>query len=188
VAYGNPSLAIPLRDVLSVVDLSKIPKGELDGERTLIDLESVESRQGFVHDDVPLVDVIGSTKVSFAGCELAISKLEPYLGKIILEPDPNAIGSTEWVGLVRKSESMPLTLVAYLLMLPQLCEAYRRLQAGKRHARFDPAEFLDLRVEMPRAEQIPQLLDRVLAGRQSIIHLREQINQQRSEIDRSFGG
>ena len=32
-----------------------------------VDLESVESRQGLVRNEVPLVDIIGSQKVSFEG-------------------------------------------------------------------------------------------------------------------------
>ena len=81
---------------------------------------------------------------------MLFSKLEPYLCKVIITP-PIALGSTEWVGYNRRTEH-PLLCVAYLLMLPGLRDAYRRLQAGKRHARLDPAELLDLRVEMPSVE------------------------------------
>jgi type I restriction enzyme M protein len=101
-----------------------------------------------MRDDVPTVDAIGSDKVCFAGCDLVISKLEPYLGKIIMEPDAGWLGSTEWVGLSVTTD-IPLIVVAYLLMAPSLCEAYRRLQSGKRHARFDPREFLNLKVQLP---------------------------------------
>ena len=53
----------------------------------------------------------------FQGCELAISKLEPYLGKVLINPPPDALGSMEWVGL-RRTTDLPLEIVAYLLMLP----------------------------------------------------------------------
>ena len=171
VAHGVACAAKPLRNILRVVRLPKIQKGELDIERKLIDLEYVESRQGLVRDDTPFVDLIGSDKLSFEGCELAISKLEPYLGKVLIEPPVDAIGSTEWVGLCRNGD-IPVEFVAYLLMLPDLCEAYRRLQSGKRHARFNPSEFLDLRVQLPEAEQVAQIQQHIRDKRAAIISLR----------------
>ena len=36
------------------------------------------------------MDSIGSDKVSFEGCQLAISKLEPYLGKVLIDPPEGA--------------------------------------------------------------------------------------------------
>ena len=162
-AHGDPDASQPLRNILKVVRLPQVQKGELDAERSLIDLEYVESRQGLLRNDVPLVDTIGSQKVRFADCELAISKLEPYLGKVLVEPPADALGSTEWIGL-RRTTDLPLQFVAYLLMLPDLCEAYRRLQSGKRHARFDPDEFLDLRVQLPDAKDIPRIQRQVSDG------------------------
>lgn len=85
--------------------------------------------------------------VEFSGAEIAISKLEPYLGKVLINPPQDALGSTEWIGLVRKDKSIPTLVLGYMLMLPELCEGYRRLQSGKRHARMDPEEVLDLRVK-----------------------------------------
>ena len=186
VAHGDPSTTQPLRNILEVVKLRKVQKGELDAERSLIDLEYVESRQAIVSNDVPLVDTIGSQRVSFEGCEIAISKLEPYLGKILIKPPADALGSTEWIGL-RRTADLPLELVAYLLMLPDLCEAYRRLQSGKRHARFDPDEFLDLRVQLPGAKDIAQVQEQVRDGRARIIALRKEALTERRTMDSLFG-
>ena len=84
VAHGDPESSRPLNNILEVVRLPQVQKGELDAETMLIDLEYVESRQGLIRNNVPLVDTIGSQKVCFAGCQLAISKLEPYLGKVLI--------------------------------------------------------------------------------------------------------
>lgn len=65
----------------------------------------------------------------------------------------------------RKASDIPPLVVAYLLMLPDLCEADRRLQSGKRHARFDPDEMLDLRVELPVATGLESLVDRIMEHR-----------------------
>ena len=186
VAHGGAEAAQPLRQILRLVALRQIPKGTLDVETPLIDLQAVESRQGLVYDGLPLVDTIGSQKVSFEGCELAISKLEPYLGKILMEPPTGAVGSTEWIGL-RRTTDLPLEFVAYLLMLPNLCEAYRRLQSGKRHARFDPEEFLDLLVELPSPADVELIQRQVCEARARIVAFREAALEQRTTIDSLYG-
>ena len=185
VAHGRANKGEPLRNIISVQKLPKIPKGELETDRPLIDLESVESRQGLLRDPIPLVETIGSDKISFQNCHLAISKLEPYLGKILLYSPKDAIGSTEWVGLSTTTE-LPLEFVAHLLMLPDLCEAYRRLQSGKRHARFDPEEFLDLTVELPPSSEIARIQKQVKSGRLEIVRLRSDTATVRSRIDALF--
>ena len=184
VALGDPDASQPLRSILQVISLPKVPKGNLDAERILIDLEYVEPRQGLIND-APRVDAVGSQKVSFADCELAISKLEPYLGKVLIEPPADALGTTEWVGLCRTT-GLPLEFVAYLLMLPDLCEAYRRLQSGKRHARFNPDEFLDLRVQLPDAKDIARIQGQISDGRGRIVDLRKAALAERNAIDSLF--
>jgi type I restriction enzyme M protein len=186
IAIGDEDTAVPLSTILRLVELQLVQKGDLDEERRLVDLESVESRQAIVSDEAPLVSEIGSNKVRFEGAEMVISKLEPYLGKIIITPDPQWIGTTEWIGLERVQD-MPLNALAYFLMLPELCEAYRRLQSGKRHARFVPTEFFDLRVSLPQGEEWQELEARVLGGRAEIISLRERTHTVRAEIDQCFG-
>jgi type I restriction enzyme M protein len=186
VAHGDPAKARELSLFLEVVQLQKVAKGELGEERMLIDLEHVESRQALISEDAPLVDVVGSEKVRFDGCDLAISKLEPYLGKIMIDPPADAIGSPEWIGL-RLTTAIPKNLAAYMLMLPDLCEAYRRLQSGKRHARFDPAEFLQLKVELPLESSFMELDAEVTDRRTQMMKLRQQIREARKQVDELFG-
>ena len=93
-----------------------------------------------------MVDEVGSDKVVFGDCDLAISKLEPYLGKVLKnDPTQGWIGSTEWLCYDAEAE-IDVDFLRYLLLLPQMLEAYRCLQSGKRHARFNEADFLDLLV------------------------------------------
>ena len=182
VAHGDDCQAAPLRESLKIVKLESLSKGQLDKERPLIDLEQVDSRSALVRPDPPIVEIIGSQKVSFEGCDMAISKLEPYLGKILLDPPDDAIGSTEWIGL-EITEDLPKEFVAHLLMLPGLCDAYRRLQSGKRHARFDPEEFLDLRVQLPPDDEIAQIQASVIEARRRSAELVTQLGIERANID-----
>jgi type I restriction enzyme M protein len=186
VVHGRAKSAVALRDILKVVDLPKVKKGELADEAELIDLEHVESRQGFLSPNVGVVDEIGSDKVKFEGCELIFSKLEPYLGKVLPSPPPGALGSTEWVGLTRLSDAVPLNVIAYLLMLPDLCEGYRRLQSGKRHARLSPDEMLDLKVELPAPSKYASLEHELEVRRQEILAARAQVKIVRQAMDRLF--
>jgi len=186
IAFGDANRAMELSTFLSIVDLPKIPKGDLSEETTLIDLEHVESRQALLHNDLSQVDIIGSDRVKFVDSDLLISKLEPYLGKIVIKPNPENIGSTEWIGL-RITRSIPHNVVAYLLMLPEMCEAYRRLQSGKRHARFDPKEFLSLKVQLPDETSFDSLDQSISERRNEIIRGREREIEIRKIIDTFFG-
>ncbi len=186
IVYGNPSKAIPLSKIIKIIEPQKIPKGDLAEERQVIDLEYIESRQAIVRPDVPVLDSIGSDKIKFSDeIELAFSKLEPYLGKVIIQPPAEALGSTEWVCLKRKS-SIPLMVLAYLLMLPEMCEGYRRLQSGKRHARFDPNEFLTLKLQIPSPSEFEKLAKAIKEERSQIIDMRTNEKDIRRKIDDLF--
>ncbi|HMI80837.1 MAG TPA: N-6 DNA methylase, partial [Solirubrobacterales bacterium] len=180
--FGDAEEARPLGETLAIVRLGKVRKGELVQETEVIDLDQVESRQALLAEEVPRLYEIGSDKVAFAGAELLFSKLEPHLGKILVSPPPDALGSTEWVGLRRTVET-PLLVVAYVLMLPAMREAYRRLQAGKRHARLSPEELLDLRVAVPAGEAAERLAELLAAKRGEILSLRQLEQQVRSSMD-----
>jgi type I restriction enzyme M protein len=185
VAFGSPKTACPLGKHLVLVELQKVAKGGLDSETLLVDLEAVEARQALIRNGVERVDTIGSDKVRFDGAELLFSKLEPYLGKVIIGPPEGAIGSTEWIGLNRVTD-YPLLTIAYLLMVPSMCEAYRRLQSGKRHARLDPEEMLHLRVDVPGPKEAKALEAEIAKARTRIIALREEEKAERARVDEKF--
>jgi type I restriction enzyme M protein len=185
IARGTPESARPLGSLLALQSLPKVAKGQLDEVTTLIDLEYVESRQALLRGDVPAVDILGSTKLSFAGVEMVVSKLEPYLGKVLMDPPADALGSTEWIGL-KRTEDYPLIVLAYALMLPEVCEAFRRLQSGKRHARLVPGELLDVRVDLPGSEEAVELAEAIEAKRREILDLRRSSLEVRAEIDEVF--
>jgi type I restriction-modification system DNA methylase subunit len=187
VVNGTLETSVPLSDVLELVKLPQVDKGELSEPTRLIDLEMVESRQAVVSPEVPVVDTIGSTRVRFEGADLVMSKLEPYLAKVMLKPDAKAIGSTEWVGFRILGDIPPLVL-SYFLMQRELSDAYRRLQSGKRHARMDPEEMLELRVTLPDASQWPELLAAIASRRADIERLRTEIAATRLSIDEILKG
>jgi len=73
-------------------------------------------------------------------------------------------------------------------MMPELCEAYRQLQAGKRHARFETREFLDIRVQLPDEARVAEMEDRITAERGRILEIRRREAEIRASIDGLFRG
>lgn len=164
---------------VKIVELNKIKKGDLAYDRKLIDLDSVYPLCGGVnYDEVPEVSMIGSDKVEFSGADLVVSKLEPYLGKCIINPEEEAIGTTEWVGLKCKKSSP--RIVGYLLSLPQMREAMRMLQSGKRHARMDAKELLQLKINIDLAKILEQDIQKY---EEEINSLKNTVMEKRKKID-----
>jgi len=183
IVFGDEASAKSLSEYLEVKKLEKIAKGDLEDEVPLIDLELVAARQATLLSVPPEVDQLGSERVSFSGVKLVFSKLEPYLGKMIVDPPENGVGSPEWVGLSLK-QGIDQHTMAYFLMLPQMCEAYRRLQSGKRHARLDPTEMLELRVVLP--PNMIELTEVIQKKRDQVIDLTRQQREVRMGIDDLF--
>lgn len=186
VICGNPQRTVRLDSLFEIVKLKKVAAGDLTEEAKLIDLEYVESRQAIIRmDDVPTVESVESTKVSFSGADLLFSKLEPYLGKVIIKPPAGAIGSTEWIGLNVKND-LPVCMAAYLLMLPETCETLRRLQSGKRHARLQPTEMLETKIELPPRDEWLEIDRRVRLRRDALLKARMKVGRMRADIDQIF--
>lgn len=98
IVFGTTYSSFSLSKYIALVDLAKVKKGDLSQETTLIDIEAVEARQGFLAENNPDVEIIGSDKVLFTGADILFSKLEPYLGKVIIEPPPrrNWLNGMDW--------------------------------------------------------------------------------------------
>ncbi|WP_020571593.1 restriction endonuclease subunit M [Neolewinella persica] len=164
----------PLSQYLEVIKLEKLSKGQLENETTIADLDSVAPLSGKI-STTSIVDEINSDKVIFAGADLLFSKLEPYLGKVVILPPADYIGSPEWIGLKLKDSYLDhVSYFGYLLMHPALCEAYRRLQSGKRHARLDISELLELQIPLKEDDEINEKSSEL---NQSIAQISELNNQ-----------
>jgi hypothetical protein len=184
VAFGDLANTEPLSAHLEIVELKKVKKGDLELETALLDLENVASKTG-VAGAMERVDEIGSDKVSFDGAELLFSKLEPYLGKVVIQPPQDAIGSTEWIGL-RRTSAIPLLYVAHLLMHSKLCEAYRRLQSGKRHARLSPEEMLELKVQTKQGSDLAEAEKSIEKNREAIAEIQQKVAGIRIRMERAI--
>ena len=79
--------------------------------------------------------------------DIAISKLEPYLGKVLINNvEEEWIGSPEWLTYKKSLKVHSLDYLRFLLLTPEMLEVYRCLQSGKRHARLAEADLLSLKI------------------------------------------
>lgn len=182
----NPfcSTQMELSQFVHILKLEKISKSQLVDEKELIDLDSVLPRTGS-YENSQYVNEIGSDKNCFNNADILFSKLEPYLGKIIISPPQDAIGTTEWVGL-KVEEPYKSNAVGFLLMHPKLCESYRMLQSGKRHARLDPEEMIQLTVKIDPNLFTDSLDKKIEINEKKIKELQNKINSLRCSIDTVF--
>lgn len=182
--YDGPLVRVG--DLIRPADRSKMPKGPLDEPVGLIELEDVEARTSTLLN-VTEVEELGSDKVVFGNADFAISKLEPYLGKVLKnDPDEDWVGSTEWLPYVLTEDAADTDYVRYLLLLPEMLDAYRCLQSGKRHARFNESDFLDLLVPAADEEEQEQIAETARENEALIGQLRAQIEDARGAIDKAF--
>jgi len=172
---GYEGATVRVGDLLMAATRAKVVKGPLEEQRGLIELEDVEARTGRLLN-VTQVEEVGSDKIVFGDSEIAISKLEPYLGKVFINnPSLAWIGSTEWLTYQTASEDVDVDYVKHLLLLPSMLEAYRCLQSGKRHARFNERDFLDLQVPRLSAGEIAELAQKARRGEEIIERLRKRM-------------
>ena len=97
----------------------------------------------------------------------------------------NAIGSTEWVGYQIRAPYKP-NVIGFLLMHEKLCSAYRMLQSGKRHARLNPEELEEIKIQINKEKLNDTLALMIREKEQSISDLENQMIEVRQSIDKLF--
>lgn len=137
-------------DLLLQLPIKKVSKGELNGEYYLINISDQEPGNGIVnYNNVALTDTINSDKNLLTDCDIMVSKLGMTRGYIYLKPNipSDLIGSSEFIPYKLK-DSANSYFYLYLLLMPQMKNAYRCLETGKTpsHKRVNPAEFLKIKV------------------------------------------
>lgn len=174
---------LTMRDMLQPYKPTKLSKGTLEQPRLLIDLANVEAKMSIISGVVE-VDEIGSDKIEFGASEIAISKLEPYLGKVLVnDPSKDWIGSPEWLTYKRTERVVDIDYIRFILLSPEILEVYRCLQSGKRHARMSEADFLSLKIPSNSAATQAKIAAFCREKMQTILGKRSEIGGLRSEID-----
>lgn len=185
-AFGPSPRLVKIKDLAIPFKVNKLPKGPLPEPRKLVDLANVESKMS-IASGIEEVDEIGSDKIEFGDSDIAISKLEPYLGKVIINSkEEEWIGSPEWLTYKLSSRVYDIDYLRFLLLTPEMLEVYRCLQSGKRHARLSEADLLSITV--PEKSEIEQrkIAAECKSNINHILEKRAEISKLRNEIDKSF--
>lgn len=198
---GSNSQEVRLSDCLLPYVERFIPKGELGEERIILDLEDVEGRASLItsvtNSGERIVTEVGSQKLDFADCNMVFSRLEPYLGKIVLNnPEKHYIGTTEWIPLKLRKELVLPMFLKYILLMPGFLDQRRRgtfwlLRSGKRHARINERDFGHIIIPLPSIETQREIvlqlekMEKDLEGqRRQLVKLRDRMDD---EIYQSLG-
>jgi len=160
-----------LKGVLLPFIKTVIKKGELNEERPILELNDVESRTSLILQE-RIVTEVGSDKLDFVDCDLVFNRLEPYLGKIIInEKSKNYIGTTEWIPLKLDQNQMRPLFLKYLLLLSQFLQSFGLLKSGKRHARIALVDFRNIFIPLPSHGQQAEIEKRILPIEERMVSL-----------------
>lgn len=177
---------IRLKDILIPFAKTVIKKGELDEERPILELNDIESRTSLILQE-RVVTEVGSDKLDFSDCNLVFNRLEPYLGKIIInDRSKRYIGTTEWVPLKLDEKRVRALFLKYLLLLPQFLHSFALLKSGKRHARIAHIDFHNIFIPLLSNEQQAEIERKLVLIEKRMIVLHGSLSKPVDIINRVF--
>lgn len=179
-----------LSDLITPIPIKKVSKGELNDDYYLINISDQVPGNGIVDENnVTIADSLNSDKTILSDCDILVSKLGMTRGYIYLKPDTKSdlIGSSEYIPYKLKDKANGLFYL-YLLLMPQMRNAYRCLETGKTpsHKRVNPTEFLKICVPVLKKDLIETANKKIKAIIAEIIALNSQKVDTQIIIDEVF--
>lgn len=142
-----------LRHILQPIKPKIIKKGLLKKRMILINKEDVEAKTGIILNE-DFVDKIDSDKIIFGDADILISKIDPFLGHVILnDSGKEIIGTTEFMPFTLK-EKNDVHFIQFLLLSNAYLDTTRFILSGKRQPRLNSYDLLSLKV--PYLDKIEQ--------------------------------
>lgn len=177
---------VRLKDILLPFTKMRVKKGDLDEERPILELNDVESRTSLILRD-RVASEVGSDKLDFADCDLVLNRLEPYLGKIVInDVSKGYIGTTEWIPLKLDAHRAKPTFLKYLLLLPQFLNSFGLLTSGKRHARLSQIDLRNMTIPLPSDKLQIELANKIVPIEAKIVALHRALAKPVDVINRVF--
>lgn len=179
-----------LSDLLIPLPINKVSKGELNDDYYLINISDQTPGNGVVDENnVTIADSLNSDKTLLSDCDIFVSKLGMTRGYIYLKPKAKAplIGSSEFIPYKLRDNKNGLFYL-YLLLMPQMRNAYRCLETGKTpsHKRVNPADFLKICVPVLKKELIETAEQKIQSTLNDILTLNSQKNDTQTIVDEVF--
>ncbi|MDH5782479.1 MAG: restriction endonuclease subunit S [Candidatus Bathyarchaeota archaeon] len=156
-------------------------KGYLTDKYILIDKEDVEPRTGIILNE-EYVEKIGSDKILFGNCDLLISKIDPFLGHVIINDKTKPyIGTTEFVPYIVNRDRANLFFMQYIFVSKDFLEISKNIMAGKRQPRITPYELANLKIPLPKLEQQENAVEIIRAQIGTVEGSKKKLEQIRRE-------
>lgn len=177
---------VKIRDILLPYAKKTIQKGPLDEERPILELSDIESRTSIILQE-RIVSEAGSTKLDFDECDLVFNKLEPYLGKIVVNDiEKEYIGTTEWIPLKLDKSKIQELFFKYTLLLKEFLKSFWLLRSGKRHARISLIDFQNMRIPLFGIAKQKSLLGSIIPLEKQMLSIHHSLSDPIEIIDDVF--
>ena len=166
--------------------IETLKKGELDNEYILIELEDIEPLFGRIIKE-KIVTEIRSDKVVFGDSDILISKLRPYLGKLVVNDKSKPyIGTTELVPLKITDKNVKIEFLKYLFLSERFVQKNTLLMYGKEHPRISIEDFLRMKVPLPPLEKQEEIVKKLAPLQEELDTLSEKIQSLQIRIESIF--
>lgn len=175
-----------IRDLIRIYKPRIFKKGYLKDRFILIDKEDVEPRTGIILNE-EYVEKIGSDKILFGDCDLLISKIDPFLGHVIInDKSKPCIGTTEFVPYIVNRDKANLFFVQYIFLSRNFLEVSKSIMAGKRQPRITPYELANLKIPLPPLDQQEKAVEIITAQIGTLKSSKKSLEKIRDEKDSWF--
>jgi len=177
---------VKIKELMKVHRSKTLKKGFLNEKFLLLDKEDVEPKTGIILNE-EYVDKIESDKVFFGNCDLLISKIDPFLGHVILNDQSKPyIGTTEFVPYKLDEKQADIKFMQYVFLNNNFLELSHYVMAGKRQPRINPNEILNLSIPLPPKEEQLIAVERIDNELKGITEKKQQIRRLKEERDIFF--
>ncbi len=174
---------VKIKELMKVHRSKTLKKGFLNEKFILLDKVDVEPKTGIILTE-EYVEKIESDKVFFGNCDMLISKIDPFLGHVILNDQSKPyIGTTEFVPYKLDEKQADIKFMQYVFLNNNFFELSHYVMAGKRQPRINPNEILNLSIPLPPKEEQLIAVGRIDNELKGITEKKQQIRRLKEERD-----
>ena len=152
----------------------------------MIELEDIEPFTARIIKE-KIVTEIQSDKVVFGNSDILVSKLRPYLGKVVVNDKSKPyIGTTELVPLRIIDKNVQVEFLKYLFLSERFVQKSTLLMYGKEHPRISIEDFLRMKVPLPPLEKQEEILRILTPLQEELDTLNKEIQSLQIKIESIF--
>lgn len=181
----NFDKTIKLKYVIKLIDSEKVPKGELEEPKIVLDIGNIDRRNNDLIN-YEYFDKVGSTKNCIKNGDLIIPKLQPKMGNMFLNLEHNEyLGSSELLEY-EINEMHNAKFVYYIITSIYFLSDLANLESGKTHRRVNPTDLLEMKIPLISKTKQDQIVAQIEPIEKNIKKLKSQIKEPQEVINKFF--